>query len=99
MSSFNKGIKTDNPSERECHMEARGQVVMFDFCVTRWTNNAGCSALLVTLSFTTETIKAIEHKLHLERYEERKDWDTECRRTVGSILRILVKYFQSVIKI
>ena len=47
---------------------------MFDLCVTRWVKNLyGYSMFLVALTFITETLEVIGHKLHLEKYLEWKE--------------------------
>ena len=62
---------------------------MFDFCVTRWVDKLdGYSMFLVTLPFLVETLEAIGHKLHMEKYQEWKEWDIESRRRATSVLGI-----------
>ena len=68
---------------------ARGQKVMFDLCVTRWVENLdGYSMFLVTLPFIVETLEVIGYKLHMEKYQEWKEWDIESRRRAASLLGI-----------
>ena len=62
---------------------------MFDLCVTRWVDKLdGYSMFLVTLPFLVETLEAIGHKLHMEKYQEWKEWDIESRRRATSVLGI-----------
>ena len=62
---------------------------MFDLCVTRWVENLdGYSMSLVTLPFIVETLEVIEYKLHMEKYQEWKEWDIESRRRTASLLGI-----------
>ena len=62
---------------------------MFDLCVTRWVDKLdGYSMFLVTLPFLVETLEAIGHKLHMEKYQEWKEWDIESRRRATSELGI-----------
>ena len=68
---------------------ARGQKVMFDLRVTRWVENLdGCSMFLVTLPFIVETLEVIGYKLHLEKYQELKEWGIESRKRAPSLLVI-----------
>ena len=68
---------------------ARGQKVMFDLCVTRRVENLdGYSIFLVTLPFIVETLEVIGYKLHMEKYQEWKEWDIESRRRAASLLGI-----------
>ena len=68
---------------------ARGQKVMFDLCVTRWVENLdGYSMFLVTLPFIVETLEVIGYKLHMEKCQEWKEWDIECRGRAASLLGI-----------
>lgn len=56
----------------------KGQRLMFDLRGIRLVENIdGYSTSLVKFSFITETLEATEHKLHLERCEEWKEWDIE----------------------
>ena len=67
----------------------RGQKVMFDLCVTRWVENLdGYSMFLVTLPFIVETLEVIDYKLHMEKYQEWKEWDKESRKRAASLLGI-----------
>ena len=67
----------------------RGQKVMFDLCVTRWVENLdGYSMFLVTLPFIVETLEVIGYKLHMEKYQEWKEWDIESSRRAASLLGI-----------
>ena len=62
---------------------------MFDLCVTRWVDKLdGYSMFLVTLPFLVETLEAIGHKLHIEKYQEWKESDIESRRRATSVLGI-----------
>ena len=62
---------------------------MFDLCVTRWVDKLdGYSMFLVTLPFLVETLEDIGHKLHMEKYQEWKEWDIESRRRATSVLGI-----------
>ena len=62
---------------------------MFDLCVTRWVDKLdGYSMFLVTLPFLVETLEAIGHKLHMEKYQEWKEWDIESRRRATIVLGI-----------
>ena len=62
---------------------------MLDLCVTRWVDKLdGYSMFLVTLPFLVETLEAIGHKLHMEKYQEWKEWDIESRRRATSVLGI-----------
>ena len=64
-------------------------MVMFDLCVTRWVDKLdGYSMFLVTLPFLVETLEAIGHKLHMEKYQEWKEWGIESRRRATSVLGI-----------
>ena len=68
---------------------ARGQKVMFDLCVTRWVENLdGYSMFLVILPFIVETLEVIVPKLHMEKYQEWKEWDIESRRGAPNLLDI-----------
>ena len=70
---------------------ARGQKVMFDLRVTRWVENLdGCSMFLVTLPFIVETLEVIVYKLHLEKYQEWKEWGIESRKRAPSLLVIFI---------
>ena len=67
----------------------RGQKAMLDLCVTRWVENLdGYSMFLVTLPFIVETLEVIEYKLHMEKYQEWKEWDIDSRRRAASLLGI-----------
>ena len=68
---------------------ARGQKVMFDLCVTRWVQNLdGHSMFLVTMPFIVESLEDIGHKLHMEKYQEWKEWDIESRRRAATLIDI-----------
>ena len=70
---------------------ARGQKDMFDLCVTRWVEYLdGYSMFFVTLPFIVETLEAIGHKLHMEKYQEWKELGhrRSYRRRAGSLLLI-----------
>ena len=68
---------------------ARGQKVMFDLCVTRWVENLdGYSMFLVILPFIVEALEVIGPKLHMEKYQEWKEWDIESRRRAPNLLGI-----------
>ena len=62
---------------------------MFDLCVTRWVDKLdGYSMFLFTLPFLVETLEVIGHKLHMEKYQEWKEWDIESRTRATSVLGI-----------
>ena len=86
LSSLIKGSKKNDASERGCQTD---QKVLFDLCVTRWVEHLdGYSMFLVTLPFIVETLDVTGHKLHLEKYQEWKEWDIESRRRTASLLGI-----------
>ena len=58
---------------------------MFDLCVTRWVENLHDYYMFrVILLFIVETLEVIEYKLHMEKYQEWKEWDIESRRRTAS---------------
>ena len=62
---------------------------MFDLCVTRWVENLHDYYMFrVILLFIVETLEVIEYKLHMEKYQEWKEWDIESRRRTASLLGI-----------
>ena len=44
--------------------------------------------LKLTLPFIVETLDVTGHKLHLEKYQEWKEWDIESRTRTASLLGI-----------
>ena len=86
LSSLIKGSKKNDASERGCQTD---QKVLFDLCVTRWVEHLdGYSMFLVKLPFIVETLDVTGHKLHMEKYQEWKEWDIESRRRTASLLGI-----------
>ena len=64
---------------------------MFDLCVTRRVENLhgyNMFRVILVLVFIVETLEAIEYKLHMEKYQEWKEWDIESRRRTASLLSI-----------
>ena len=64
---------------------------MFDLCVTRRVENLhgyNMFRVILVLVFIVETLEAIEYKLHMEKYQEWKEWDIESRRRTASLLGI-----------
>ena len=64
---------------------------MFDLCVTRRVENLhgyNMFCVILVLVFIVETLEAIEYKLHMEKYQEWKEWDIESRRRTASLLGI-----------
>ena len=64
---------------------------MFDLRVTRRVENLhgyNMFRVILALLFIVETLEAIEYKLHMEKYQEWKEWDIESRRRTASLLGI-----------
>ena len=56
-------------------------------CITRWVENlGGYNQFLLAYSYIVEALGVISHKLHLEKYPNWRQWDTESRRTASASL-------------
>ena len=51
-------------------------------------NLDGYSMFLAILPFIVETLEVIGPKLHMEKYQEWKEWDIESRRRAPNLLGI-----------
>ena len=66
---------------------SRQQKVIFNVCITRWVENLdGYNQFLLAYPYIVEALEVISHKLHLEKYPNWRQWDTESRRTASALL-------------
>ena len=66
---------------------SRQQKVIFNVCITRWVKNLdGYNQFLLAYPCIVEALQVNSHKLHLEKYPNWCQWDTESRRTASALL-------------
>ena len=66
---------------------SRQQKVIFNVCITRWVEKFDeCSQFRLAYLYIIEALEVISNKLHLEKYPNWRQWDTESRRTASALL-------------
>ena len=66
---------------------SRQQKVIFDVYITRWIENFdGYNQFLQAYPYIVKVLEVISHKLHLKKYPNWRQWDTESKRTTSALL-------------
>ena len=69
------GVRSSTPALLYSHSR------LFGLCVTCWLGDLnGFSMFFTIFPYIIETLEAIGHELHLEKYPEWRDWDCESKR-------------------
>ena len=76
--------KTDG---KKTHFYSRQQKVIFNVCLTCLPENLdGYNQFLIAYPYIVEASEVIFHKLHLEKYPNWRQWDTESRTSASVLL-------------